>query len=308
MITGLKQGDALSPILFNIALEKVIHSVQSSKLGINIDKTTLDVLGFADDLNLVGENKEMIVRNTKTLIQEAKKIGLEINEEKTKVMETLPEKDEEDLTVDDYVFEKAQSFKYLGVTITGNNDWNTEITSRLLKAERTFFSLIKFFKSKLFSRGTKLRLYMSIVRPTLTYGCEVWPTTVQIEQKLRSFENRVLRIICGPFFDTEINRWRRRKNQELREITKVPPVTSYIKGQRIQWFGHAMRREETNEVRAAIEYKPTGRRPRGRPKKRWMDGVQQDLERLEVTEWEERIQDRDYWRAVTVAAKTLTEL
>ncbi|XP_025410995.1 vacuolar protein sorting-associated protein 62-like [Sipha flava] len=68
-----------------------------------------------------------------------------------------------------------------------------------------------------------------------------------------------------------------------------------------------MRRDETNEVRAAIEYKPAGRRPRGRPKKRWMDGVQQDLERLEVTNWEERIQDRDYWRTVTVAAKTLTE-
>jgi len=100
VITGLKQGDALSPILFNIALEKVIRSVQSNKLGINIGKTTLDVLDFADDLNLVGENKEMTVRNTKTLIQEAKKIGLEINEEKTKVMETLPEKDEEDLTVD----------------------------------------------------------------------------------------------------------------------------------------------------------------------------------------------------------------
>jgi len=148
VITGIKQGDALSPILFNIALEKVIRSVQSNKLGINIGKTTLDVLGFADDLNLVGENKEIIVRNAKTLIQEAKKIGLEINEEKTKVIETLPEKDEEDLTVDNYVFEKAHSFKYLGVTITGKNDWNTE--SRLLKVERTFFSLIKCFKSKLF--------------------------------------------------------------------------------------------------------------------------------------------------------------
>jgi len=88
-------------------------------------------------------------------------------------METLPEKDEEDLTVDNYKFEKAHTFKYLGVTITSNNDWNIEITSRLLKAERTFFSLIKFFKSKLFSRETKLRLYMCIVRPTLTYGCEV---------------------------------------------------------------------------------------------------------------------------------------
>lgn len=75
----------------------------------------------------------MIVQNTKTLIQEAKKIGLEINEEKTKVMETLPEIDEEDHTVDNYVFE---SFKYLGlgVTITCNNDWNTEKSNRSLKA------------------------------------------------------------------------------------------------------------------------------------------------------------------------------
>ncbi|XP_025419376.1 uncharacterized protein LOC112689753 [Sipha flava] len=100
VITGLKHGGALTPILFNIALKKVIRRVQYNKLGINIDETTLDVLGFIDDLNLVGENKEMIVRNTKTLIQEAKKIGLEINEEETKEMKTLLEIDEEDLTVD----------------------------------------------------------------------------------------------------------------------------------------------------------------------------------------------------------------
>jgi len=80
------------------------------------------VLGFADNLILVGENNEMIVRNTKTLIDEAKKIGLEINGDKTKEMETLPG---ENLTVDNYVLEKAQSFKYLRVTITGN-DRNTE--------------------------------------------------------------------------------------------------------------------------------------------------------------------------------------
>lgn len=53
----------------------------------------------------------------------------------------------EDLTVDNYVFKKAYSFKYLGITITGNNDWKTEITSRLIKAEGTFISQIKYFKS-----------------------------------------------------------------------------------------------------------------------------------------------------------------
>lgn len=71
--------DALSPLLFNIALEKMIHKVQSNKLGISIGKTTLDVLGFAGNLNLMGENKNTVVENTKTLIREAKKIGLEVN-------------------------------------------------------------------------------------------------------------------------------------------------------------------------------------------------------------------------------------
>lgn len=51
-----------------------------------------------------------------------------------------------------------------------------------------------------------MRIYVSIVRPALTYGREVWPMMVQIEQKLRAFENRVLRSICGPVFDTELNR------------------------------------------------------------------------------------------------------
>jgi hypothetical protein len=75
---------------------------------------------------------------------------------------------------------------------------------------------------------------MSIVRLTLTNGWEVWPTTVQIERKLWIFENRVLRTICGPVFDIEINWWRRRKNKKIRKIIKVPPITSYVKGQRIQ--------------------------------------------------------------------------
>jgi len=74
------------------------------------------------------------------------------------------------------------------------------------------------------------------------------------------------------------------------------------------WSGHTMRREETSEARALIEYKPTRRRPRGRPKKLWMDGVRQDLEKLEVMNWEEKIRDRDYWRSTIVATKTFIEL
>jgi len=79
------------------------------------------------------------------------------------------------------MFEKTQSFKYLGVKITNNNDWNAEIASRILKAERAFFAMIKYFKSKLFSRDTKILMYIVHVYYKTNinlFGCKVCPMTV----------------------------------------------------------------------------------------------------------------------------------
>lgn len=101
-----------------------------------------------------------------------------VNEEKTKVVETIKSEDQ-NCSIENYVFEKTQSFKYLGATITGN--WSTERSNRMNKGERAYFALIKNFKSKLFSRYTKIRLYMAIVRPTVLYGCEIWPLTARVE-------------------------------------------------------------------------------------------------------------------------------
>ncbi|KAF0741196.1 Reverse transcriptase domain-containing protein [Aphis craccivora] len=74
--------------------------------------------------------------------------------------------------------------------------------------------------------------------------------------------------ICGPVFDANVGCWRRRFNTELQEIMNLAPVTNFIKGQRIQWLGHILRREENGSVRVAFERKPKGKRPRGRPRKR----------------------------------------
>lgn len=62
VITGLKQGDALSPLLLNLALEKVIRSVQNNKCELEVSALKLDVLGFADNLNLIGKNKGTAIK------------------------------------------------------------------------------------------------------------------------------------------------------------------------------------------------------------------------------------------------------
>jgi sorting nexin-29 len=304
--TGLKQGDALSPVLFNLALEKVVRILQTNEGGLLINQNNIRLLGFADDLDIIGESCADTANAVRVLEEAAKKIGLEINTEKTKIMELI-ESGEVPNEIEDLNYEKVSDFKYLGATLSTKNDWSKEISIRINKAQKASYALTKFLTSKMLSRKTKVRLYVAIIRPTLTYGCEAWTTTKQTEKNLRVFENRVWRKICGPVIDGTTGNWRRRYNKELYDMLELAPVTSFIKGQRIQWLGHIMRRGENETVRVALEWKPQGKRPRGRPRKRWIDVVEKDLKSLGIEDWREVVQDRDRWRSVVMAAKTLRE-
>jgi hypothetical protein len=75
---GLKQGNTLSPLLFNFASEYAIR-----KAGLKLNGTH-QLLAHADDVNLLGDNIDSINKNTETLSHASKEVGLEVNLEKTK--------------------------------------------------------------------------------------------------------------------------------------------------------------------------------------------------------------------------------
>ena len=83
------------------------------------------------------------------------------------------------------------------------------------------------------------------------------------------FENGILQRVCGPVQDEESGEWRRQHNNELRDLSRLPPITSHIRSQRLRWAGHLARMENDR-----------GKKTSWKTRMRWSDNFKRDMELL----------------------------
>ena len=109
------------------------------------------------------------------------------------------------------------------------------------------------------------------------------------------FEHMVLRRIFGPRRDEVTGEWRRLHNEELNDFYSSPSIVWVISSRRMRWTGHVARMGEERGVYRVLVGKPAGRRPLGRPRRRWVDNIRMDLHRVGhgYMDWFGRAQDRD---------------
>jgi len=122
------------------------------------NNNNLTVVAYADDVVHIAETENELRNSTSILLSEGKEIGLKINESKTKYM-ILSRRNYNInyLKVDDYKFERVQSFKYQSAEINENANSHEEVKKRLMAANRCYYSLMPLFKSRLLSIKSSLK-------------------------------------------------------------------------------------------------------------------------------------------------------
>jgi hypothetical protein len=104
--------------------------------------------------------------------------------------------------------------------------------------------------------------------------------------------------------------WRKLHNEELNDLYPLRNIVRVVKSRRMRWAGHVARMGEERGVHRALVGKPEGKRPLGRPRRRWEDNIKMNVEEVGGGRgnWMELAQDRDRWRALVSTVKNLRVL
>ena len=291
--SGVRQGCILSPILFTIAIDWVLRRTTEDKArGIQWTMfSKLEDLDFADDIALLSTNAPHCQEKVTRLLNWAKQTGLYINQKKTQVMQ-VNVKTPATTSIEGRVLADVDDFTYLGSVISNDNGAKKDIEARLGKARATFARLRTIWKSKQYSRRTKLMIYNSNVKSVLLYGSECWRVNQRDMARIDAFHNGCLRRILGIFWPNKIS------NIQLYERTGCQSVVNEIKKRRFRWLGHVFRMDQNQIPKVALNWTPPGKRKRGRPKTTWRRTIQTELEEmgLPMGQAQKIAQDRSKWR------------
>ena len=110
--------------------------------------------------------------------------------------------------------------------------------------------------------------------------------------------NMVLRTIFGPRREEVMGEWRRLHNEELNDLYSSLNNVRVIKSRRMRWAGRVAGMGEERGAYKVLVGKPEGRRPPGRPRRRWVYNIRMDLQEVGCgyMDWIGLAQDRDGWR------------
>jgi len=154
--------------------------------------------------------------------------------------------------------EAVDKFCYLGDMLSVDGDADAAVEARFGIGWNKFRQLVPLLTNRDISLIRRGRLYSSCVRSSMLHGSETWPARKENEVPLRRAEMRMVRWMCN------VKVKDRFPSKELRERLGIDDIILILQQNRLRWYGHVLRKEDTDWVKKCMEYEVKGSRPRGR--------------------------------------------
>ena len=283
----------MSPDLFNIYSEMILRNLENYP-GVKINGENINNIRYADDTVLIADSEEDLQRLLDITIEKSEEMGLTLKKTECMVNSKKAIAPSCNLQSKGQQIKLVKKFKYLGYMITSDGKCITEIKKRIATAKDAFQKLSLILKNRNISMTTKFRVLKTYVWSTLTYGCECWTITSDIEKKIEAAEmwfiRRMLRIS-----------WTEKKPNVnvnvLREGNVQRSLLKTIGKRQMEFLGHVCRRRG---LELSLTGKVEGKRDRGKQRITFLDslcnsatgGQSKGINFLKLSD------DRDVWRGM----------
>ncbi|KAK3539909.1 hypothetical protein QTP70_019554 [Hemibagrus guttatus] len=273
------RGSALSPFLFAIVMDQLSEEVRQESPW---------TMMFADDIVICSESMEQVEENPERWRFALERRGMKVSRSKTEYMCVNEREGSGTVRLQGEDVKKVQEFKYLGSTVQSNGECGKEVKKRVQAGWNGWRKVSGVLCDRKISARIKGKVYRTVVRPAMLYGLETVSLRKRQDSELEVAELKMLRFSLG------VTRLDRIRNEFIRGTAHVGRLGDKVREARLRWFGHVQRRESEYIGRRMLDMELPGRRQRGRPKRRYMDGINEDMKLVGASV--EDAEDRDRWR------------
>lgn len=277
-------------------MEAVLESVEDEVANLRLNQegylTLPLILAFADDIIILAETVEDVELIVSKLKEYLGYIGLNLNENKCKVLVREPNTEAvEEIEVLGRKYKATEPLRYLGVYLTARLERPMTIRTRCRNAMRASRVVLEFLKKYRPSWKVAKIVYESVIAPAMIYGTQTLVLTKYSRKSIRGYERQIVQSMfkCCSAQD------RARLPKSVNLLLDKRRVTKKIRMYQMRWWGHVRRRPRSHPIRVAARLRSRHLRP-CRPSFTWRDSISQTMQRygeLSFDDWKRLAVDRD---------------
>ena len=276
---GLHQGSTVSPFLFAVIMDRLPDEVRREPPWTML---------FADDIVICEETREEVEQRLESWKYALERRGMKVSRSKTEYLCINGGNDDETVKMEDAKVPRVKEFKYLGSTVQESGGCEREVKKRVQAGWNGWRRVSGVICDRRLPARVKGKVYSSMVRPAMVYGLETVAVTKKQVEEMEVAEMKMLRFAMG------VTRKDKIRNEHIRSTVKVEQLGMKMREGRLRWYGHVMRRDQEYVGKKMMEMELAGKRKRGRPNRRFLDALKEDMREVGVKKSD--VEDRKMWR------------